>query len=169
VTAWLVVVFYFAMGVIVFITLLEFYLGTAITVILLPWGMFSKTAWLTEKALAYVFASGVRLLVLATILGTALPFLYGNAQSLGTGFDAVWRQLLGAGALLGLCWKANSIAQGFVYGGPALVLADAGLVIQHLNIQVTRLGNAIQGLADLMSRSDPNHPARQAAASRRRV
>jgi type IV secretion system protein TrbL len=167
--AFLVVMFYFGMASIVFISLLEFYLSTAVTVILLPWGIFKWTAWLTEKALAHVFASGVRLLVLSTILGTALPVLYTTGSSMSTGFDAVLRMLCGALALLMLCWRANSFAQGLVHGGPALALTDATRTLQTVANQFTQLGTVLQALTDVLSRSDPQHSSRQPATSRRRL
>ncbi len=172
-TALLVVLLYFCMAVWLFLSLLEFYLSTSVSVILLPWGMFSKTAWITEKALAHVFASGVRLLVLATILGSALPIMYGQAPSPigGQGFAAslatAFRLLLASIALLGLCWRANAFAQGLVHGGPALTLTDGARVFQQLTTHLTSLGTTLQALTDVMARTDPSHPARQPLPSRR--
>jgi type IV secretion system protein TrbL len=175
-TAWAVVALYFGMACWVFVSLVEFYLCSAASVILLPWGMFSKTAWLAEKAIAYVFASGVRLLVLAVILGSALPMLYGqapgpmSAQEYLVGLATALRLFLAALVLLALCWRANSIAQGLIHGGPQLTLTDATRAMQSMASHVTRLGTAVQALADLAARSDPTpRPPPSSTTSRRRI
>jgi type IV secretion system protein TrbL len=69
-TAWLVVVVaFFILATQLFVTLIEFKLTTLAGFILVPFGLFSKTAFLAERVLGNVVASGVKVLVLAVIVG----------------------------------------------------------------------------------------------------
>lgn len=162
-TAWTVVLVYIGIGVWVFLTLLEFYLSSAITIILLPWGMLTKTAFLAEKAIAYVFASGIRLLVLATIFGAVLPVMFTAQQGLtvqggiAVSLKAAMNMLGTALALGFLSWRANSIAQGFVHGSPALALSDATQAFQVVTRHLTSLGSVLQGLAHTLAPSASNN------------
>jgi type IV secretion system protein TrbL len=68
--AWLVVLIaFFVLAVQLFITLIEFKLTTLAGFVLVPFGLFGKTAFLAEKVLGNVIASGVKVLVLAVIVG----------------------------------------------------------------------------------------------------
>src|SRR5439155_5560994 len=68
--AWLVVLIaFFILAVQLFVTLIEFKLTTLAGFILVPFGLFSKTAFLAERVLGNVITSGVKVLVLAVIVG----------------------------------------------------------------------------------------------------
>ena len=68
--AWaIVVISFFILAVQLFITLIEFKLTTLAGFVLVPFGLFNKTAFLAEKVLGNVVASGVKMLVLAVIIG----------------------------------------------------------------------------------------------------
>jgi type IV secretion system protein TrbL len=70
--AWLIVVIaFFILVVQLFVTLIEFKLTTLAGFILVPFGLFGKTAFLAERVLGNVVASGVKVLVLA-VIGTTL-------------------------------------------------------------------------------------------------
>src|SRR4029077_20189259 len=60
-TAWLVVVVaFFILSIQPFVTLIKFKLPTLAGFILVPFGLFSKTAFLAERVLGNVVASGVK-------------------------------------------------------------------------------------------------------------
>ena len=68
--AWLIVVIsFFIMAIQLFVSLIEFKLTTLAGFVLVPFGLFSRTAFLAEKVLGNVFSSGVKVLVLAVIVG----------------------------------------------------------------------------------------------------
>ena len=68
--AWLVVVLcFFVLAIQLFITLIEFKLTTLAGFVLVPFALWNKTAFLAEKVLGNVVASGVKVLVLAVIVG----------------------------------------------------------------------------------------------------
>ena len=68
--AWLVVILcFFVLAIQLFITLIEFKLTTLAGFVLVPFALWNKTAFLAEKVLGNVVASGVKVLVLAVIVG----------------------------------------------------------------------------------------------------
>ena len=68
--AWLVVVLcFFVLAIQLFITLIEFKLTTLAGFVLVPFALWNKTSFLAEKVLGNVVASGVKVLVLAVIVG----------------------------------------------------------------------------------------------------
>ncbi|KJS05799.1 MAG: conjugal transfer protein TrbL, partial [Gammaproteobacteria bacterium BRH_c0] len=68
--AWLVVILtFFVLAIQLFITLIEFKLTTLAGFVLVPFALWNKTAFLAEKVLGNVVSSGVKVLVLAVIVG----------------------------------------------------------------------------------------------------
>ena len=68
--AWLIVVIsFFVMAIQLFVSLIEFKLTTLAGFVLVPFGLFGRTAFLAEKVLGNVVSSGVKILVLAVIVG----------------------------------------------------------------------------------------------------
>ncbi|HWV51667.1 P-type conjugative transfer protein TrbL [Pseudorhodoplanes sp.] len=122
--AWAVVVLaFFILAVQLFITLIEFKLTTLAGFVLIPFALFNKTSFLAEKVLGNVVASGVKVLVLAVIvgIGTTLfdQFTQGFAGNQPTLEDAL-AIMLGALSLFGLGIFGPSIATGLVSGAPQL-------------------------------------------------
>ena len=75
--AWaIVVISYFILAVQLFITLIEFKLTTLAGFVLVPFGLFNKTSFLAEKVLGNVVASGIKILVLAVIIGIGTKSLF---------------------------------------------------------------------------------------------
>lgn len=121
--AWLIVVIsFFIMAIQIFISLIEFKLTTLAGFVLVPFGLFGRTAFLAEKVLGNVVSSGVKVLVLAVIVGIGST-IFGQFT---TGFnnpptisDAL-TLILAALSLLGLTIFAPGIANGLISGGPQL-------------------------------------------------
>src|SRR5260370_20760050 len=68
--AWLIVVIsFFIVAIQLFVSLLEFKLTTLAGLVPVPFGLFRRTAFLSEKGLGNVVSSGVKILVLAVIVG----------------------------------------------------------------------------------------------------
>jgi type IV secretion system protein TrbL len=122
-TAWaIVLIAFFVLAVQIFVTLIEFKLTTLAGFVLLPFALFGKTAFLAEKVLGNIVASGIKILVLAVIVGIGSG-LFGEFTS---GFpdeptitDAM-ALALGALALMGLSIFGPGIATGLVSGAPQL-------------------------------------------------
>lgn len=121
--AWIVVIVaFFILAVQLFVTLIEFKLTTLAGFVLVPFGLFGKTAFLAEKVLGNVIASGVKVLVLAVIVGIGST-LFGQFTSSSTAqptLEQVLALCLAALSLLGLGIFGPGIASGLVSGAPQL-------------------------------------------------
>src|ERR1700693_3975118 len=122
--AWLVVlVAFFILAVQLFVTLIEFKLTTLAGFVLVPFGLFNKTAFLAERVLGNVVASGVKVLVLAVIIGIGTNLFGEFTQGFGgnqpTLEDAL-ALVLAPLALLGLGIFGPGIATGLTAGAPQL-------------------------------------------------
>jgi type IV secretion system protein TrbL len=122
--AWvLVLLSFFILAIQLFVTLIEFKLTTLAGFILIPFGLFGKTAFLAERVLGNVVSSGVKVLVLAVIIGIGSTlfseFTQGFAGAQPTLEDAC-AIMLAALSLLGLGIFGPGIANGIVSGGPQL-------------------------------------------------
>src|SRR2546427_618534 len=122
--AWLVVlVAFFILAVQLFITLIEFKLTTLAGFVLVPFGLFNKTAFLAERVLGNVIASGVKVLVLAVIVGIGTTLFGQFTQGFGgnqPSIDDVLALVLAALSLLGLGIFGPGIATGLTAGAPQL-------------------------------------------------
>jgi len=68
--AWaIVIIAFFILSIQLFVTLIEFKLTTLAGFVLIPFGLFGKTAFLAERVLGNVVSSGIKVLVLAVIIG----------------------------------------------------------------------------------------------------
>jgi hypothetical protein len=68
--AWVVVLLaFFILAIQLFITILEFKLTTLAGFILVPFALWNKTSFLAERVLGNVMAAGIKLMVLAVIVG----------------------------------------------------------------------------------------------------
>ena len=73
--AWLIVVLaFFILAVQLFITILEFKLTTLAGFVLVPFALWGKTAFLAERVLGNVISSGIKVMVLAVIVGIGSTF-----------------------------------------------------------------------------------------------
>jgi len=122
--AWIVVLLaFFILAIQLFITLIEFKLTTLAGFVLIPFGLFGKTAFAAERVLGNVISSGIKILVLAVIVGIGstlfAQFTAGFAGNQPT-IDNAMALVLGALSLLGLGIFGPGIANGIVSGGPQL-------------------------------------------------
>ncbi|HCF2190311.1 TPA: P-type conjugative transfer protein TrbL, partial [Pseudomonas aeruginosa] len=120
--AWLVVVVsFFFLAIQLFVTLIEFKLTTLAGFVLVPFALWNKTAFLAEKVLGNVVASGIKVLVLAVIVGIGSG-LFAEFQAVpdAPSIDHALVVMLAALALLGLGIFGPGIATGLVSGAPQL-------------------------------------------------
>ena len=122
--AWvLVILAFFILAIQLFITLIEFKLATLAGFVLIPFGLFGKTAFMAERVLGLVISSGVKVLVLAVIIGIGSTLFdefragFGGAQP---SIEDAMAVALAALCLLGLGIFGPGIANGIVSGGPQL-------------------------------------------------
>ncbi|QYM71689.1 P-type conjugative transfer protein TrbL [Pseudochrobactrum sp. Wa41.01b-1] len=122
--AWaLVILAFFILAIQLFVTLIEFKLSTLAGFVLIPFGLFGKTAFMAERVLGNVISSGIKVLVLAVIIGIGSTlfgeFTKGFGGTTPTVDDAM-AIVLAALSLLGLGIFGPGIANGLVSGGPQL-------------------------------------------------
>ena len=122
--AWLVVIVsFFVLAVQLFVTLIEFKLTTLAGFVLIPFGLFGKTAFMAERVLGNVVSSGIKVLVLAVIIGIGSTLFSQFTAGFGgvtPTIDDAMAIVLAALSLLGLGIFGPGIASGLVSGGPQL-------------------------------------------------
>ncbi|OIQ93495.1 TrbL/VirB6 plasmid conjugal transfer protein [mine drainage metagenome] len=122
--SWLIVlVAFFILAVQLFITLIEFKLTTLAGFVLVPFALFGKTAFLAEKVLGNIVASGIKVMVLAVIVGIGTGLFFQFTTSYGANQPTIEQTLsvvLAALAMLGLGIFGPGIATGLVSGAPQL-------------------------------------------------
>ncbi len=138
--AWLVlIVCFFILAVQLFVTLIEFKLTTLAGFVLAPFALWNKTAFLAERVLGNVVSSGIKVLVLAVIVGIGSGLFAEFRTPPGTepSIDHALTIMLAALAMFGLGIFGPSIATGLVSGAPQLgagaaagtALGAAGLAV----------------------------------------
>jgi type IV secretion system protein TrbL len=121
--AWLVlIVSFFVLAVQLFVTLLEFKLTTLAGFVLVPFALWNKTSFLAEKVLGNVVSSGIKVLVLAVIvgIGSGLFAEFRTPPGADPSIDHALVVMLAALAMLGLGIFGPGIATGLVSGAPQL-------------------------------------------------
>ncbi|ESY01366.1 P-type conjugative transfer protein TrbL [Mesorhizobium sp. LNJC405B00] len=122
--AWaIVLIAFFILAVQIFVTLIEFKLTTLAGFVLIPFALFNRTAFLAEKVLGNIIASGVKILVLAVIVGIGSGLFGEFTQGFGGDQPTITDALslvLGALSLMGLSIFGPGIATGLVSGAPQL-------------------------------------------------
>jgi P-type conjugative transfer protein TrbL len=122
--AWaLVILAFFILAVQLFVTLIEFKLSTLAGFVLIPFGLFGKTAFMAERVLGNVISSGIKVLVLAVIIGIGSTLFSQFTAGFGgqtPTIDDAMAVVLAALSLLGLGIFGPGIASGLVSGGPQL-------------------------------------------------
>ena len=122
--AWIVVLLaFFILAIQLFVTLIEFKLTTLAGFVLIPFGLFGKTAFVAERVLGNVISSGIKVLVLAVIVGIGSTLFSQFTAGFGGNqptIDDAMALVLAALSLLGLGIFGPGIANGLVSGGPQL-------------------------------------------------
>lgn len=122
--AWaLVLLAFFILAIQLFVTLIEFKLTTLAGFVLIPFGLFGKSAFMAERVLGNVISSGIKVLVLAVIIGIGSTLFSEFTQGFNgatPSIDDAMAIVLAALSLLGLGIFGPGIANGLVSGGPQL-------------------------------------------------
>ncbi|PZU10744.1 P-type conjugative transfer protein TrbL [Sphingomonas sp.] len=172
--AWAIVLLaFFIIAIQLFVTLIEFKLSTLAGFVLVPFGLFGRTAFLAERVLGNVMATGVKVLVLAVIIGIGSTIFrdfvidFGGAQPT---LEQVASLALAALTLLGLAIFGPGIASGLISGGPQLGAGAAvatGATVAGIGAAATMgvagaaglAGRAGSAAASTLSRSAGSPPA----------
>ena len=145
--AWIIVIVaFFVLAVQLFVTILEFKLTTLAGFILVPFALWNRTGFLAERVLGNVVSSGIKVMVLAVIVGIGSNYfdqfttaLNGQQPDIGQAMSLVLASL----ALFGLGIFGPGIASGLVAGAPQLGAgAVAGTVIGAAGVTMRGAGAA---------------------------
>jgi type IV secretion system protein TrbL len=122
--AWAVVLIaFFILAIQLFITIIEFKLTTLAGFVLVPFALWNRSAFLAERVLGNVVAAGIKLMVLAIIVGIGST-LFGDFAASFSGGDITLAQaaatVLGALSIFMLGIFGTGIAAGLVSGAPQL-------------------------------------------------
>ena len=121
--AWgIVILCFFVLAVQLFVTLIEFKLTTLAGFVLVPFALWTKTAFLAEKVLGNVVSSGIKVLVLAVIvgIGSGLFAEFRIPPGSEPSIDQALVIMLASLSMLALGIFGPGIATGLVSGGPQL-------------------------------------------------
>lgn len=159
--AWIMVLLaFFVLAIQLFITLIEFKLATLCGFVLIPFGLFGKTAFMAERVLGNVISSGVKVLVMAVIVGIGSTLFHEFSDAIGAAppsIEDAMTIVLAALALLGLGIFGPGIANGIVSGGPQLgagaaagtMMAAGGALMGGAAAARLAAGAAVGGLGAL--------------------
>ncbi|MFQ3457180.1 P-type conjugative transfer protein TrbL [Bradyrhizobium sp. UFLA01-814] len=179
---WIVIVLaFFVLSVQLFVTLIEFKLTTLASFILVPFALWGKTAFLAEKTLGNVVASGVKVMVLAIIVGIGSTIFGQLAGTLTRPIDiaSAMSLLLAALSLFGLGIFGPGIAAGLVSGAPqlgagaaagtvagaaAVAIGGGAVAMGGLRLAATGSMTAVRSAASLGGASSVGGSAGRAAA-----
>ncbi|WP_174291878.1 P-type conjugative transfer protein TrbL, partial [Sphingomonas bacterium] len=128
--AWaIVIIAFFILAVQLFVTILEFKLTSLAGFILVPFALWNRTSFLAERVLGNVVSSGIKVMVLAVIVGIGSNYftqfttaLDGQQPDIGQAMSLVLASL----ALFGLGIFGPGIASGLVAGAPQLGAGSVG-------------------------------------------
>ena len=149
--AWTIVIAsFFVMAIQLFVSLIEFKLTTLAGFVLVPFGLFGRTAFLAEKVLGNVVSSGVKILVLAVIIGIGSTIFGQFTSGMGASptINDALTLILAALSMLGLTIFGPGIANGLIAGGPQLGAGAAvgtGLAVAGLGYATTSLAAGAAG------------------------
>ena len=159
--AWLVVILcFFVLAVQLFITLIEFKLTTLAGFVLVPFALWNKTSFLAEKVLGNVVSSGIKVLVLAVIVGIGSGlFSQFQVHPDEPSIDHALVVMLASLALLALGIYGPGIATGLVSGAPQLGAgAMAGAAVGAVGTGVA-IGAAATGVGGAVAAGARMAPA----------
>jgi type IV secretion system protein TrbL len=120
--AWLIVLLaFFVLSVQLFITIIEFKITVLAGFVLVPFALFGQTAFLAERVLGNVISSGIKLMVLAIVVGIGSS-LFGTLirPSGEITLTQAASTILAAIAVFGLAVFVPGLAAGLVSGAPQL-------------------------------------------------
>jgi type IV secretion system protein TrbL len=120
--AWLIVLLaFFVMSVQLFITIIEFKLTVLAGFVLVPFALFGHTTFLAERVLGNVISSGLKLMVLAIVVGIGAS-LFGTLVRPGgeISLTQAAATILAAIAVFGLAVFVPALAAGLISGAPQL-------------------------------------------------
>ena len=162
VIAWIIVIAaFFILAIQLFITILEFKLTALAGFVLVPFALWNRTSFLAERVLGNVVSSGIKVMVLAVIVGIGSNYFADFTGAIAgdeVSIEQAVSLMLASLALFGLAIFGPGIASGLVAGAPQLgagsavtttALAAGGLAMGGAGAVAAARGVAGAGLGAL--------------------
>ena len=112
----------------VLLCFVEFYLTTALSIILLPFGVNSHTSFISQKALGAVVNFGVKLMIMIFLLGLMSTMIDKMDAITNDDYGKLFEAVLQACMYAFLIWKLPSLISGMLSGTPSMGASAAGVV-----------------------------------------
>ena len=112
----------------VLLCFVEFYLTTALSIILLPFGVNSHTSFISQKALGAVVNIGVKLMIMIFLLGLMSTMISKMDAITNDDYGKLFEAVLQACMYAFLIWKLPSLISGMLSGTPSMGASAAGVV-----------------------------------------
>ena len=109
----------------VLIAFLEFKIINLAALIFVPFAIWQKTEFLSQRSFSFMFSSGAKLFVLALVVSIVLTFSVQLTVSTTPNMENALAVLAGAVMFMALSLAAPSLAQSLISGGPQLGAGDA--------------------------------------------
>jgi type IV secretion system protein TrbL len=123
------IIAFIVLAVEVAVTVIEFHVVTLVAFVTIPFGVLSQTAFLAERAIAYAFAVGVKLMSLALVVSIGETVFATYAVSTEPGAAEECGLLLAAVLMVVMANKIPAVAAGLITGSPSLTFNSAGTAI----------------------------------------
>ncbi|WP_165191556.1 P-type conjugative transfer protein TrbL [Caulobacter soli] len=120
-----VILAFVLLGVEVVVTVIEFYVVTLISFVMVPFGILTQTAFLAERAIAYVPAVGAKLMALALVISIGEQIFASYVVSAEPTWQESCGLLVAAIVFLMLALKIPSVAAAQITGSPQLSAGSA--------------------------------------------
>jgi len=153
--AWVIVLLaFFVLSVQLFVAIIEFKLTTLAGFVLVPFALFGQTAFLAERVLGNVISSGIKLMVLAIVVGIGST-IFGTLvrPTADITLTQAASTILAAIAVFGLAIFVPGIAAGLITGAPQLGAGAAVATTAAAGGTVVAGGMLASGAARLAGRA----------------
>lgn len=115
-----IILSYFLIALQVFLTLVEFWIIAAASLILLPFGVFSPTSWIAEGVFKSLVGMCLKILILAMLISLGWETIATVSLNSPPDFKSTMGALLASLTMAFLIWQAPNIVGGMVMGRPSL-------------------------------------------------
>lgn len=138
-TAWFSAIFIFIVTIAaiiltalqMFMARVEFWTISTISIFLIPFGMWEKTTFLFEKALAAVLNTGIKMAVISFLIGIITPILIHisdplknnsswTTSNIANNLGTMVNVMIAAIVIAAIIWKIPQLIQGMLTGNPSL-------------------------------------------------
>lgn len=142
-SAIVVIVSYYLIALQIFITRLEFSLLVSISIILVPFGVLQRTAFLAEKTFGAIISFGIKLMLLTFLVAIAMPLLTQYSVPPDPTWDEMLNMVFVSLTFAYLSWHVPSVTAGMLTGGPSL--SGLGVLSPAISGGMSALGAAAGG------------------------